>query len=272
MSTWHLDPTLVDAYADGRLDDPRAYSAEAHLMACADCRGMVTEAFDRRRLDEVWAGVVAGIHAPRPTAVERVLLRAGVEDHVARLVAATPSLSLAWIGAVAAGLAFAVLAAHLAPQRWGLLVFLGMAPLVPVAGVATAYGAGADPTHEFGIAAPLHGWRLLQLRTTTVIVASVLLAGVAALALPGIGWLAAAWLLPALGTSFATVALSTVLAPRWAGGLVAFLWLSVVVLSVRVLDAPLTLFAAPTQITMALVAVAALAVTFMRRDTFDILH
>lgn len=272
MNTWHLDAPLVEAYAGDRLDDPRAYSVEAHLMACPGCRAMVADAFDPRRLEEGWANVAAGLHAPRPTVVERALLRLGVEDHVARLVAATPSLSLAWIGAVASALGFAVLAAHLSPPVWGLLVFLGMAPLVPVAGVAAAYGPGADPMHEFGVAAPLHGWRLLELRTTTVLIASVLLAGLAALALPGIGWLAAAWLLPALGTSTATVALSSVVAPRSAAGIVAFLWLSAVTLSARVLDAPLSLFAAPTQIAMVLVAAAALAATYLRRDAFDVLH
>lgn len=272
MMTWHLDPELVAAYAGGELDDPRAYSVEAHLMACAPCRGVVAGAFDRERLDGTWSGLVAGIHAPRPTPLERVLLLLGIREHVARLVAATPSLSRAWIAAVAAALTFAVAAAHLGPDEWALLVFLGMAPLVPVAGVAAAYGSGSDPTYEFGIAAPLHGWRLLQVRTTTVLAVSIVLAGLAALALPGLGWVAVAWLLPAIGTSSTTVALSTVMAPRWAGGLVAWLWLSVVVVAVRALESPLDLFHAPTQIAMVLVTVAALAVTVLRRDTLDTLH
>lgn len=272
MKTWHLDPGLASAYAGDELDDPRAYSVEAHLMACAHCRGVVAGAFDRQRLDGIWAGLVAGVHAPRPTPLERILLLLGIREHVARLIAATPSLSRAWIAAVAAALTFAVSAAHLGPDEWGLLVFLGMAPLVPVAGVAAAYGSGSDPTHEFGIAAPLHGWRLLQVRTATVLAVSIVLAGVAALALPGLGWIAAAWLLPAIGTSSATVALSTAMAPRWAGGLVAWLWLSVVVVSVRALESPLALFDAPTQVAMALVTVAALAVTVLRRETLDTLH
>lgn len=271
MSTWHPAATVIDAYVDGGLDDPRACSVEAHLLMCADCRSRVAVAVDQDRLDQVWVAVAAELEAPRPTAVERLLLRLGVRDHVARLVAATPALGLAWLGAVTAGLAFAVLAAHVGPDRWGRVVFLALAPVLPVAGVAAAYGAGADPAHELGVAAPLHGWRLLQLRATAVLAASVVLAGLAALALPGLGWLAAAWLLPALGASSATVALSTIVAPRWAAGGIAFAWLSAVAVGVRVFASPLTVFAAPTQVVMALAAVTGLIVTIRRRDRFDVL-
>lgn len=269
MTTWHLDPTLVAAYADGSLDDPRAYSIEAHLLGCTVCRTAVADAFDATRLEEVWGGIVAELDAPVPGPIERLLLRLGVPDHIARLLAATPTLSLAWVGAVAAALGFAVLAAHVVGTDRALLAFLGVAPLVPVVGVAVAYGPRVDPSHELGIATPMQGWHLLALRAVAVLGVSVVLVGLAATALPALGWIAAAWLLPALGGTLATLALSTFVAPHWAAGGVAWAWLAVVGLTARTSAAPLDLFDLPTQLASAGLAIAALVVTLGRRDAFD---
>lgn len=269
MTVWHLDTEVASAYVAGRLDDPRAFSVEAHLLACASCRDRVAAATDPRHLDDLWDGIVAELDAPHPTPVERVLLRLGIDEHVARLLAATPSLTVSWIGAVVFALGFAVLAAHLGGNDRWLLVFLGAAPLVPLAGVAAAYGPGLDPGYEIGVAAPWSGWRLLQLRSTAVLAVSVLLAGAGAFALPVAGWIAAAWLLPALATTLLTVALGTLVSPRWAGLAVAWLWVTVVGTAARTLTAPLDLFDAPTQMVSAVIAAVALAVAVWRRETFD---
>lgn len=269
MSTWHLDTALAVAYADGSLDDPRAYSVEAHLPACEACRGLVADAFDTTRVDELWHGIVAELDAPVPGPLERLLLRLGLPEHLARLLAATPSLSMAWVGAVATALAFAVAAVHLVGSDRSLLVFLGGAPLVPVAGIAAAYGPRVDPAHELGVATPMQGWHLLALRSVAVLVVSTVLAGVAAVALPSVGWHAAAWLLPALGGTLLTLALSSVVAPHWAAAGVAWAWLTVVGVTARTSATPLDLFDLPTQLVAAGVALAALLVTVVRRDAFD---
>lgn len=269
MTTWHLDPVVIDAYADGSLDDPRAYSTEAHLTTCADCRSLVAMAFDRERVDELWSAIVAEVDAPPPTPLERVLRRLGVPEHIGRLLAATPALSLSWVAAVTVALSFAIIAAHLGATDRSLLAFLGAAPLVPVIGVAASYGPGVDPAYELGIAAPIQGWRLLALRATAVLAVSVVLAGVAATALPSLGWIAVAWLLPALAGTFATLALSTFVGPRWAAALIAWSWLTVVAVTARTAAAPLDLFDAPTQIASAIVGVAAAAVSLGRRGAFD---
>ena len=47
--------------------------------------------------------------------------------------------------------------------------FLALAPLLPLAGVAAAFGAALDPTYEIGLAAPLSAVRLLLLRTVAVV-------------------------------------------------------------------------------------------------------
>lgn len=269
MSTWHLDPVVIDAYADGSLDDPRAYSIEAHLITCADCRALVAHAFDQARVDELWSTIVAEIDAPQPTVIERVLRRAGVREHTARLLAATPILSLSWIGAITIALAFATMAAHLGATDRSMLIFLGAAPLVPIIGVAASYGPGVDPSYELGVAAPVQGWRLLSMRAIAVLTVSIVLASIATVALPSLGWIAAAWLLPALAGTLATVALSTFVGPRLAAGFVAWSWLAIVTVTARTAAAPLDLFDAPTQIASAIVIAAALAVSLSRRGAFD---
>jgi hypothetical protein len=107
---------------------------------------------------------------------------------------------------------------------WGFLV---LAALLPVLGVAFAYGPGVDPTYEIGITAPMSSAGLLMIRATAVLVASVLIAGLGALALPWRGWEALAWLLPSLGLTLATLALSTTVRHRVAAALVVGAWVGV---------------------------------------------
>lgn len=271
MSDWHLDDAVVTAYADGTLDDPRAFSAEAHLLDCATCRDRIRTATPRHEVDERWDGIVAELDAPQPGPVERLLRRLGVPEHLARLLAATPALTGSWIGAVAIALGFAVTAAHLGGTDAWLLVFLGAAPLVPLAGVAAAYGPGIDPAHEIGVAAPMSGWHFLQLRTTAVLVVSVLLGGIASLALPQVGWLAIAWLLPGLAATALTIALATLVPSRWAAIGVAAVWLGLVSRAARSLADPLSVLAAPAQAACAVLLVVATAVTVVRRQRFDVL-
>src|SRR5439155_2321493 len=192
---WHADHEIVTRYADGDLDEARAFSLEAHLLSCGDCRALLSPLADRGAIERTWMEIEEAVDAPRPGPVERVLLRLGLTDHVSRLLAATPSLRVSWLGAVAVALGFAALAAQ--GDHAGLVVFLAMSPLVPVAGVAAAFGPGVDPTYEIGVAAPVRSFRLLLIRSTAVLAASLVLIGLVALALPRLDWTAAAWLLPA---------------------------------------------------------------------------
>jgi hypothetical protein len=134
------------------------------------------------------------VDLPRAGVAER-LMRLGVAEHTARLLAATPALRGSWLLAVATVLAFAVLAAWTTPGQDANLAFLCVAPLLPLAGIAAAYGPGIDPTYEIGLAAPLRSFRLL-LRAAAVLAAAALLAAAASLALPQLGPGAAGWLLP----------------------------------------------------------------------------
>jgi hypothetical protein len=272
--SWHADGRLLRLYARGEVDDALASSVEAHLQACETCRSELSAIVPAAPLDRIWLEVVDSVDAPRRGSFERFLARVGVPDHVARLLAATPSLRLSWLAAVGVALGFAVLATRAArgagPFEPGqLLPFLVVAPLVPLAGVAVAYGPGVDPTYEVGLAAPMRTDRLLLIRTIAVVGTSLVLASLAALGLPGSGW-TAAWLLPSLALCAASLALSTSVAPGWAFGPMAALWIAGVVVAEGLSHEALPLFGASAQVVFAATIVVAGVVLAARRQSFEI--
>lgn len=187
-ATWHAEPAVLESYAAEDLDDVRASSLEAHLLACGHCREALAPMVPDRRLDAIWRGIETAVVAPRPGVVERTLLRLGVHEHVARLLSATPSLRLSWLLAEGFALVSAALAAqNAAGTRAGgptLFLFLVLAALAPVAGVAAAFGPGVDPAYEVGIASPMRSDRLLFIRATAVLAASIAIGALASIALP----------------------------------------------------------------------------------------
>jgi hypothetical protein len=220
----HVDATLLRAYARGDVDAAHAFSVEAHVVECPSCQAAVGRLVAPARLEAMWAEVEDRLDEPRRGVVERALARAGVAPDTARLLATTPSLRGSWLLALAIALAVAALGTTGGDR--GVLVFLCVAALAPVAGVAAAFGPGVDPTHELALAAPKSSVRVLLLRTVAVVGTTVVLTSVAALAVPGVGWTAAAWLLPALGLTVASLALATWIAPLTAFGVVAGAWIA----------------------------------------------
>jgi hypothetical protein len=219
---WHLDPEAIRRYAQGAAPPDLAASAEAHLMKCAACRGAIASHVDARRVESIWQEVADRVDAPRRSGPERLLARLGVGEGTARLVAATPTLQGPWLLAVAGVLALAASAAQV-DERF-LRMFLVVAPLGPLAGVAVAFASGLDPTREIGLAAPYSGLRLLLLRTAAVLAVTVPIVAAAGLALPGSAWPAVAWLLPTAGLTCAALALTARLTPVVAVGVVASVW------------------------------------------------
>jgi hypothetical protein len=225
MTEWHLDPAAVRRYARGAAPLEEAASAEAHLMRCAACRGALADHVDARRVDAIWREVADRVDAPRRSWPERILTRLGVGEATARLVAATPALRGPWLLAVAGVLAFAAWAAQV-DERF-LRMFLVVAPLGPLLGVAAAFAGGLDPTREIGLAAPYPGLRLLLIRTAAVQAVTVPIVAAAGLALPGPAWPAAAWLLPTAALTGAALALTAHLRPVVAVVAVAAAWVLV---------------------------------------------
>lgn len=272
---WHAHDELLVHYAEGEIDDARAYSLETHLLACETCRTKLANvAADAAQLDRIWDGVADAVDVPTPGVVERALRGLGVHDHVARLLAATPSLRLSWFLAEAIALGFSVLAANAMAARSGradpaMLVFLVVAALLPVGGVAAAYGPGMDPTFEVGLASPMRSSRLLLTRAAAVLGTSTVLTGAAALALPAHDWTAAAWLLPSLGLALASLALATWVRPLVAAGSVAFAWLVVAAVVTYGRVDRLWAFGGEGQLAFVLVIVISAWVLARRRGAFD---
>lgn len=266
--TWHADTGLLERYARGEADQTMSFSIEAHLMKCEVCRATVGELVAPARLERMWHGALECIEEPRRGPIERVLVRVGVPDHVARLLAATPSLRVSWLSALAVALGFGVAAANQGTP--GLLLFLIIAPLAPLIGVAVAYGPGVDPTYEIGLAAPMKGSRLLLVRAAAVLATAILMAGASALFLPAVGWKAAAWLLPSLALTSSSLALSTLTAPARAALVLAVAWIALSGGSAFVSADDLIVFRAAGQVAFAAAAVGSAVVFAARRDGLEI--
>ncbi|MES4833863.1 zf-HC2 domain-containing protein, partial [Streptomyces anthocyanicus] len=72
---WHVDEDDLRAYARGELAAPALWSTDAHLTACATCRGVLARVSDAAALDAGWARLDAELDAPRPGWFERLLAR-----------------------------------------------------------------------------------------------------------------------------------------------------------------------------------------------------
>jgi hypothetical protein len=265
---WHVPGDLIERYVSEQIDVAAAMSVEAHIDRCERCRAMLPA--DDAWLATSWDGIAQEVMQPRLTLLERLLHRCGLPEHLARLLAATPTLSRAWLTAVAVVLAFAVVAAHAgrgAPSA--LLPFLLLAPVLPLAGIAVAYGPRVDPAHELLAGTPGAGPRLFLLRAGAVLVAALIPAALATLLLPGSALLGAAWLLPALVLATACLSLSTRMpVPPAAGGLSA-LW-TVAVLSAGWFSGDRMLAFHPVaQLLYGAAAVVLIGVVLVRRRRFD---
>ena len=265
--SWHVQSDLLSRYARGDASQAQAFSVEAHLASCPQCREQIAALADGARLARAWEGIERRLDAPRRGPVEAALTRVGVPDHMARLLGATPALRVSWLLACAMALAFAVWAAS--RREEGILAFLVVAPLMPLAGVAAAYGPDVDPTYEVGLAAPIRSFGLLLIRAIAVLVTTTAMAAIAAIALPGLEWSAAAWLVPSLGLTLASLALATRMPALTACGSLAVLWVLVVGLGRRLSEEPLVVFGAAGQLSCALVAVVAAVFLARNGDRFE---
>ncbi|HYO61187.1 MAG TPA: zf-HC2 domain-containing protein [Actinomycetota bacterium] len=205
--SWHVDDSAMRAYVGNSADPATAFSVEAHVLTCAECRAVVAASFDDARLAAGWTGLRRSVTAPRRSVLERALTAAGVSDETARLLEVTPSLQLSWIAALTMTVAVALALAHLSSP--GATWFLIAAPILPLGGTILAYGPHVDPAYEIAAAASRSRFALLMIRTTAVLIVSGVVIGIAAAFLPEVGWRAAGWILPSLALSVDMLALST---------------------------------------------------------------
>lgn len=227
---------------------------------------------DLHRVSANFAAIEAELDAPRPSRLARVLRRVGVADTTVPLITATPALRRSWIVAVLLAVLFALNAASSSTGDGAdrIVGFLTIAPLVPLLGVALAFGPGVDPTHDVSVAAPVDGFRLFLIRAVTVVTTSCVVLSLVAWTVPEGGWYRIAWLLPALAVTALTLALSTRFDPRVAAGVVAAGWLSIVLVTSNQADAAAT-FGPVMQLTSAAVAVIGLVLFAHYRRRLDTL-
>jgi hypothetical protein len=266
-ATWHVDATALAAYAEGRCTSITGVSVEAHLMSCSSCAAAFRELMPREPVDRAWRAIRARVEEPRPGVVERLLRRLGLSAESARLLGAVPAFFGAWVLGLFAITVFAALAAGFAGDL-GLSLFLIVAPLAPVAGVAASFGGEADPSHELVAVTPYSSLRLLLLRTAGVLATSIPVTMVLGLVLPGPAWLAVAWLTPALAGIAITLALSPYVGTTTTAAVLGATW-SVGVLSAHRSGDPASAVEPAMQLALAVVAALALVSFALNHPSLD---
>jgi hypothetical protein len=242
----HVLPTDLRAWVFGEADGVVSMSVEQHVMHCPECQRDVADALTEPPapgvtqttsagappdLALVWRGVRDTLEVPRVSFLERLLSRLGLPPADAMLVAAAPALRGSWICAVALAVAFAVGGA-VSARTGSSGVFLVLAPLVPVVGVAVAFGPEAGPALEQESSAPYPLVRLVILRTGAVLLAALPVVVVGQLLFPQhVAWL---WLLPALGFTATVLGLSSWFGPWRPAVAVSVMWVMATASAARV--------------------------------------
>ncbi len=196
-SLWHADDNLVERYVRGDVGPLDGASLEQHLIHCAKCRGRIAAYIDAPPLELVWTRIRDQAQAPAPGLIQRLLMHFGVSEADSLLVSFAPSLRTSWLLSLAVSLGFLGLSAKYGGSP-GLVFFLLLTPLVPVVGVALAYGPDVDPAFEMSLATPYPAARLLLMRTAAVLVTSLPVVLAAALLAPARFSTSASCLVPAL--------------------------------------------------------------------------
>lgn len=235
-TTWHVHDELLAAYVAGRLDAIVGASVEQHVTRCAACRATTTPLVDPQLLARGWDAVRDTVQSPTLPLPVRLARRCGLPEPTAVLLAAAASLRTSWVVGSFLALTFATLAVVLAGDQL-LAPFLLVAPLVPVVGVAAAYGHQQDSLETLVVTAPYGRTRLILVRTLAVLTTVLPFTAVLGLLLPGPDWVAAAWLGPAVALVPTPLALSSFVGPRVGVAVVALAWSAVVLVSLRGLPA-----------------------------------
>lgn len=278
---WHASQDLLAAYTAGAAGGAAAWSVEAHLAECPQCRSALSAHVDAERLARNRSVLLARAAIGDGGLVRRGLRRCGLPDHVLSLLSATPSLRRSWLLSVVAVLA--VVVGEAAVVRYGqvpsdrlagysgqdvLALFLLLAPLLVLAGVAAAFLPMFDPACQLAVAAPFSGFTLLLVRSLSALAAALVPVFAAAFFVPGPGWLPVALLLPTLALCAFALAAATVFDPRAATVMAGALW-ALPALWMASAHVPLLIVRPETQLICAAVLCACAVVVLARHDRFE---
>jgi signal transduction histidine kinase len=210
-------------------------------------------------------GRVVDVDVPE-TLLARLLMAMHLPPFVHGVIAATPSLRLPWLAAAAAVSLFAVWGAVANDQ---VLAFVIVAPVLPVAGVAAAYGPWADPMFETERSTPVSGFHVVLARTVAVILTCVPVLVIAALIVPETRAAALMWVLPALALASSSLVVSTFTSLPVAAAIVTSCWFAAVVVASVLSELPV-LFQGPAQLVFLAVTLGASLAIARRRERFEI--
>jgi len=278
---WHAPVTVLASYAAGDLGNTDVWSIEAHLSDCALCRGQLSVHTDNERLARNRSVVLAMAAIPGARWPRRLARRLGLPDHVLVLLSATSSLRRSWLLSVVAVLGVvtgeSLLVHALWPHHAGIAAYsepavlaplLLVGPLLVLVGVAAAFVPSLDPGYRLAVAAPFSSLTLLLVRAVSALTAALIPLACAAVVVPGPRWLPAALLLPSLALCAFALAAATVVGPTAAVVTSGAMW-ALPVAWLTVTQSPLESVEAHGQSLCAVVAVAAVAVVFARRDRLE---
>jgi hypothetical protein len=272
VNSWHVSGPDLAAYLSGTGGPVLDASVEAHVIACARCRGTVAVAGGataRADSERRWAALVEQIDRPAGSALAR--WTGAHVSLVARASVSSRPLLAAWLSALVLVLLLPVLPVVLA-GREATTALLAVAPLAPVAAVVLAYRRSTDPAGELALATPLAGFRLVATRALLVAVAAAPAGVLLGLALDLPAYVAFGWLLPGLALSALVLVAGTMrLDPTVAAAVLGGGWAAGVALTSLshrgspALVAELVTSSGTQLLTLA-VALAAFALAFARRD------
>ncbi|MEU7071483.1 zf-HC2 domain-containing protein [Streptomyces narbonensis] len=227
---WHVTDALALRYAEGAAAETDAWSLEKHVESCSPCAGRVSAAVRAGAAGPALAAVRAELlasvgHRPAPAAPAPARHPLGRSARI--WWAAGPALRGSWVVAVALVLGGAFALAYGAGFQGARSWLLAASPVLPLGGVAVSYGRHADPLYEITAATPSGGLRLLLTRTAAVLAVCVPLLTAGGALLPPVAGFpgAAAWLLPGLALTLATLALGSFVGCRAAAATLAGGWL-----------------------------------------------
>lgn len=272
-ASWHVSPVQVDAYVADRIDQVTASSIEAHLLACATCREAVAERGAVPDLAASWARIEALIDDAPGTPGERVGALIGVPSHVVRLLAPTNALRGLWVAAGGAAFLAAALLSRGGfgvPGHLGRVIFLTVAPLIPLAAVSSALGAASEPAAELARTAPISRLWIGALRAGTVLVVTIMCGLLSSTIVPGPWVRAVAWLCPALALTGLAAVLAGRVVSSVAVGVVGAAWVALVTVAAIVTSDGLAAFRAPPQVAYLAVALVAGSVVAANPSHLDL--
>lgn len=264
VQDWHPGEAMLADYAARQTGAAMSASVEAHLIRCAACRADLVPHAPSAVIDTGRDLLRVALVRRRHPFIVRVAHRLGLPDSLATLLTESRAMSDAWLAALIVAFGFAAVADTFS-GRVGDAVFLLVAPLVPVVGVAMVFTNTEPALEQIARATPFSSLRLLLLRTVAVLVTGLpLCLAAAALRMDGPGALAV-WLLPALAGTVLVLALATWFSGEIVAAVVGLAWaLTVGIAALH--QHPSAIVTAPAQLLYLVVAaLAALAIAVQAR-------